>query len=252
MKKALVLFLMVATAAVNAAEPFKGRLEWGRRVALGMPVSGVVKDVAVTAGHEVEKGQLLVRLDPRPFNAKLAEAEARQHSTEQKMLEAKRELNRANQLYERTVLSNTELEQAQTAYQTAKAQFDDAKAKLQLARYHVEYSELHAPFNGIIGRVNTDVGQTIVSRLQVEPLVTIVDNKHMIARVKVTADDISQFSVGRSIMVKVSGRIFSGRVAMVGIEPLEVDTGIAYDVDVEFLSKDIFLRAGQNVTVVLP
>ena len=90
-------------------------LQWGQRAELGTLVSGVVAEVPVRAGQSVNKGALLVTLDDRGFRARVQGAQAAVTRTGVRFEEAKREQERAIELYDRTVLSEHERQLAEIA-----------------------------------------------------------------------------------------------------------------------------------------
>jgi multidrug efflux pump subunit AcrA (membrane-fusion protein) len=90
-------------------------------VELTTRVSGVVEEVLVSEGQKVTKGTLLLRLNPVILQARLDEAMADEDRAKADEADAKRELERAQELYERTVSSTTELDAASLAYARAQA-----------------------------------------------------------------------------------------------------------------------------------
>ena len=87
-------------------------LQWSQRVELSSPVSGVVQAVQVDVGDQVKKGQTLLSLDSASYQAIVAENRAAMSRYSEEMAEAKRDLERTNELYERTVIATVELDQA--------------------------------------------------------------------------------------------------------------------------------------------
>ncbi len=254
MKTLLTIMLLMLTGSQSllAMEQYTGTLHWGRQVELGIPVSGIVASINVNVGDQVKKNQKLLNLDQRFFRAKVQQAKADVARTQQTKLEAQREHERAKVLYDRMVLSNKDMLQAESAYLQANAAYESAKAGLQQVKLDQTYSQLRAPFEGMIAKRKVEVGQTIVSRLQADPLIMLVENKRMIARIKAPVAELNRFKIGKTASVQVGELEFVGEISMVGMEPLMNESGTYYDVDVRFLSKGKFLRAGQVATVIIP
>jgi len=91
------------------------------KVELTTRVSGVVESVLVKPGQRVKKGAVLLRLDKTILQARLEEAVAEHARAQADEADAKREQGRAQELYDRTVSSTSELEAAELRYTRAQA-----------------------------------------------------------------------------------------------------------------------------------
>jgi multidrug efflux system membrane fusion protein len=143
-------------------------------VELGLLVSGEVEEVLVGRGQRVEKGQLLLKLEPSLFHARVNEAEARLRAAEAGLRQAERELERARELYERTLLSDYELQEAEVAHLQAKSRRAEAQRRLLAARKDLERSRLRAPFPGQVKRVFAYPGQALQNSQRVQPLLELI------------------------------------------------------------------------------
>jgi len=250
----LAALMLVAAAAPAYGLELTGSLQWARRVELGTPVSGVIERIPAKAGQQVEEGTGLVYLDRRGLKADLAKAEAEAERLKKSLAEAKRELDRSEQLYARTLLSDHDLELARIDYAAAEAEYASARATLVQARLDLEYSVVRAPFPAIILTVHAEKGQTVVSNLEAEPLVTVAEAGRMVATLPVSEKQFDEVVEGSDATIRLDGREFSGRVTKIGLEPLD-DSGVArYPVEVVFAydTRDGLLRAGRKVKVRLP
>ena len=248
---ALVLLLCCGSAYAAGTS---GTLEWARRVELSTPVSGVVSSVSVEPGDRVAKGAALVTLDQRGFRAELQRARAERTRLKQALAEARRERDRAQELYDRTLLSQHDLDLAKIGHTTAQASYEAAEAALTQAKLALEYSTVRAPFAGVVLSRPAQVGQTVVSRLRSVPLVVLAASGHVLARTAVEEAAVQRLSVGDRATVRLGEREFEGHIERLGLEPLEPRTEpLHYAVDVAFDYPHVEqLRAGQTVTVVLP
>src|SRR4030066_40994 len=104
------------------------------KVELTPRVSGVVEEVLVKPGQRVKKGAVLLRLDKTVLQAQLDEAAAEQARADADEGDARRELERAEELFNRTVSSTSELEAATLRHARAKAALSGAKARLVSAQ----------------------------------------------------------------------------------------------------------------------
>lgn len=242
--------LLTVSLSATAAE-FEGRLQWLQRVELGTLVSGIVESVRVVPGDRVKKGDLLVSLEQPVLKAAVEEAEAELALREATLAEAERELERTQELYDRTLLSNHDLELGKIAFAEAQAAYGKAKAQLAASRERLRHSAVRAPFDGVVLNRSVEPGQTVITRLQSVPLVVVGGTDRLLVRLSVPGSELKGLRRGASVGVRVDGRRFEGEIYHVGYEPLP--GGNAYPVDVVFApEREMSPRVGQMATVELP
>lgn len=153
--------LLGGVAAVSAAAP----------VELTTRVSGVVERVLVKPGQRVKKGAVLLRLDRVLFQARLDEAAAVLARAEAEAQDARRERERAQALYDRTVSSTSELDAALLQHARAQANLAEAQARRTIALKNLRDAELKAPFDGVVNAVPGEPGTVVTAECQPRPLV---------------------------------------------------------------------------------
>lgn len=239
--------LLAATLSqpLGAAE-FPATLGWADRTALSLPVSGLVKEVHVRAGQMVPAGAPLVSLDPRPFDARLLEARAGVQALERKRAEAGREVERAKELYARTVLSNVELEKAHIDQQQVDGQYQQARAQLQVAEIERSYSPLKAPFAARVLSVNIAAGEAISATLQAPALVEVARADSIDAIASLKPDEARALAPGGKADVEFDGRKVRGEIIA-----LESPRDGGYRLVVRVPMQEGWL-AGMGVKVVTP
>ncbi len=137
---------------------------------LSVPGSGRVAEVAVSPGQQVRAGTLLIQLDARAANALLAQKRAERDALRAEQTEAQRELDRAEELFERTVLSVTDLQLARSAFAKVNAQYGAGEAAVLRAEAELEDLRINAPADGVVKSVLVAPGQVVVNRCQVTPM----------------------------------------------------------------------------------
>ena len=162
----LMFILLLSGINVSAEESLSG-------YQITSPVSGVIKKVYVQKGKTVNQGELLLEFDNTLINSNLAEAQAQLKLAKINLSEAKKELDRSNELYDRTVLSEHDLQLAKISYSKASAQHTAAKNKLTHAQWDKKHSKLYAPFNGRIIKVLSYQGQYVNNKLSAQTLLII-------------------------------------------------------------------------------
>ena len=202
MKRYLIFLLLFAAWPAFGAD---ATVQWARRVELGLGASGVIKTVAVEAGARAAKGQVLVALDDTPFKATFEQARADRD-------EAARDYQQAKQLYERTVLSAVELENAKHKSVRAQARFTHAQ-------YALAQSRIEAPFDAWVLEVRAQPGQQVVNKLESRPLVVLAAAGEYLARLRVPSATIDRLKLGQAVNVSVGGKRYAGRIHALTIEP---------------------------------
>jgi len=142
-------------------------------IPLTTPVSGVVEKVFVKPGQRVSKGTVLLQLDKTILQARLDEAVAEQARAQAEESDAKRDLDRALELFNRTVSSATELDAAELRHARAQAALSTASARRVIAYKNLHDAELKAPFNGVVSSVPGAPGTVVTADCQPKTLVVM-------------------------------------------------------------------------------
>ena len=115
-------------------------------------VQGVIWDMSFTEGTTVTAGQYLYRIDPRPFEADAQIAEAQAYQAKVAVDAAKRDLDRTRRLQSSASVSQEELDNAQTAFETAIATQKLNEANVFKARLELSFTTVTAPVSGLVGK----------------------------------------------------------------------------------------------------
>ncbi len=243
--------LAILTPLTGWTAEYDAVLDWNRKAKLSTPVSGVVAKVNVRPGDRVTEGDVLLQLDNGVIKANEEKAKADVQYHDRLYKEAERELERHQELYDRTVLSDHELELAKIAFTQATAQLKTAEAVLAKADFDLRHSEIKAPFNGIVILRQVNEGETIVSSDAPPLLIEVAEANVMIASFQVTGSQLGNFKNGKKAKVSVGSSQYNGEVSAVGFEPMS-KSGNKYLINVRFDTKGKLLRAGRAAKVSLP
>lgn len=159
---------MLAGGAMLMAMP-----GWAADIALTTRVSGVVDQVLVKAGQRVSKGTVLLRLDNTILQARFDEAAAELARAQADEADAKRDLERMQELFDRTVSSTTELDASNLRYTRAQAALSAAQARRIIAQKNLSDAELRAPFDGVVSAVPGAPGTVVAADCQPRTLVLL-------------------------------------------------------------------------------
>jgi multidrug efflux system membrane fusion protein len=124
-------------------------------------VGGKLIAAHVEDGADVEKGQLLFEIDPRPFEAALASARASLQQAEAQRNLAHIEFQRAEDLVRRQAVSALELEQRRADLSVADARVEAARAAIRTAELDLAYTKIHAPVTGRAGALLVHPGNVV-------------------------------------------------------------------------------------------
>ena len=239
---------------VQAQATIEGTVEWARRASLGVPVTGIVARAGAAPGDRVESGQVLVALDRGRFDAAVDAARARVTRLAPDVAEARRGFERAGDMYERTLISEHDLELARIALARAEADAAHAEAMLRIAEIDRARSVVRAPFAGIVVERRVEVGEVVNARAASAPLIVLGDVSRLVARALLAPDALAGWSPGLDAAVLFAGRRIAGKVRHVSPEPVrparDGEAEGLYAVDVEFEPPaDTAIRIGRRVTI---
>ena len=251
MYKWLALITVVLFPDMVWATDIQATLQWSQRVELSTPVSGVVQSVKVEIGDHVKKGQVLLSLDSGSYRAKVSESQSEITRLSAEVDNAKRELDRVQGLYERTVVSTTDLDQAKLRWVNSQSLLAEAHSRLRLNQKALEDSSIRAPFDAIVIQRLAEPGMSVAAGLQPQTLLTLAKSGEMIARSYLSSAQMDKLRSGQKAAVLVGGKRFDGSIKTLGLEPVKIKEDWVYPLDVIFPLKET-LRAGAPATVQLP
>lgn len=169
----------VLVEAVTITETFTGRLEAPETIQLRPRISGYVQEVAFEEGELVEAGDLLFRIDPRPYEAQVKAARAELEDARTQAQLTRQEAERARQLMEDSAISREEYDQRQSALARARANVSMAEAALETAELDLEYTRVTAPVSGRAGRALVTKGNLANADQSLLTTIVSVDPLHV-------------------------------------------------------------------------
>lgn len=135
-------------------------------------VSGTLEQVHFVEGSLVKKDDVLAQIDPRPYRATLAQAQARKAQTEAQLLNARQELERVQSLVKSNAVSQQSLDQIESTVAQFVATLQEATAAVESAQLDLDFTTVRAPITGHTGIRMLDAGN-IVTANQAGGLVTL-------------------------------------------------------------------------------
>ncbi|MCI0462641.1 MAG: efflux RND transporter periplasmic adaptor subunit, partial [Gemmataceae bacterium] len=142
-------------------EEFTGRTEPVESVEIRSRVSGYLQSVLFEEGAEIQKGDLLFEIDPRPFQAELNRAEANLAQAGARVQRLEADHDRAATLTKRGALSREEYDKISGDLAEARAAVQSARAARDIAQLNFDYCHVRAPLSGRISRRLLDPGNMV-------------------------------------------------------------------------------------------
>ena len=164
----------VVQSEVAAWDEFSGRLEAVERVDIRSRVAGTIQAVHFREGALVNKGDLLLTIDPAPYAAEVERADAQVAAAQARVAQAKGEQERSQRLWTEQAISKRELDERVNGQREADANLRAAQAALQTAQLSFGYTRLRAPVSGRVGKLEVTVGNLIAAGPGAPVLTTLV------------------------------------------------------------------------------
>ncbi|WP_448567826.1 efflux RND transporter periplasmic adaptor subunit [Thalassotalea ganghwensis] len=130
--------------------------------ALAVEVSGRIVTLA-ELGDRVKKGDVIATIDDTQIQLQLAEEQSNLATSQARLAFEQRETTRKESLVKQKLISQTDLEQTRSNFEIAQANVEAAKAKVAQIKQSLVYSKLKAPFDGIITKRLSNVGEYVNS-----------------------------------------------------------------------------------------
>jgi RND family efflux transporter MFP subunit len=156
-----VTVAQVPEREITEWDEFTGRLEAVDQVEIRPRVSGYIKRVTFAEGKEVKKGEVLFEIDPRPYEADLARAEAELEGARSASSLAKSEMLRAGKLVDAQAISREEFDSRTSAEAQGGATVRAAEAAVQTARLNLEWTRVRSPIAGRVSNALVTAGNLV-------------------------------------------------------------------------------------------
>lgn len=164
--------ITVSAGTLPLSTELPGRVEASRVAQVRARVTGIVQKQLFREGSDVKAGQPLFQIDPAPYRAALASAQAVQAKAQANLAQASALAQRYVPLKEANAISQQEFVNAQAAEKQAEADVAGARAAVQTAQLNLDYASVTAPISGRIGRALVTEG-ALVSQAEATQLAVI-------------------------------------------------------------------------------
>lgn len=192
-------------------------------VMLAPKVSGYVLNVSVVEGQKVQKGDVLVEIDPQEFNNTLTQIRGEMASVTATRKDAQKNFGRIKDLHGSGAVSQQQFDTAFLTYSNSMAKFDALTAQVAQAELNLKNTKIIAPSNGFIAKKAVEVGQYFSPGV---PLIGFVDAGERWVTANFKETQIEDVKVGAKVEIDVdavSSKQFEGTV-----ESLSSATGATF------------------------
>lgn len=239
-----------------------GTIEPVTEVEVGTQVSGIIDKIYVDYNSVVTKGQLIAEMDRATLQSELASQQATYDGAKAEYEYQKKNYERSKGLHEKSLISDTDFEQALYNYQKAKSSYDSSKASLAKAERNLAYATITSPIDGVVISRDVEAGQTVASGFETPTLFTIAAD---LTQMQVVADvdeaDIGDVEEGQRVSFTVDAYpndVFEGKVTQIRLgatssssSTTTTTTVVTYEVVISAHNPDLKLkpRLTANITI---
>jgi len=209
----------VVQSDVAAWNDFSGRLEAVERVDIRPRVAGTVQGVHFREGALVKAGDLLLTIDPAPYQADVDRADAQVFAAQSRFANAKSNYERSKQLLQDHAISQREYDDSLNAQSEADANLRSAQAQLQTARLSLGYTQVRAPVSGRVGKLEITTGNLVAAGPGAPVLTTLVSVSPIYA----------SFDADEQVVTRALRELPPGASARAQIEKIPVQMGTVAD-----------------------
>lgn len=225
---------------------FSGTAKNVLETALSFRVEGEIIELPARIGSSMQRGDTVARLDPTDYRLKHQQAVADRERARAAYVQARADIARIRKLFEKKVISKSELDQAQANYDSAAAQLSAARQQVDIANQHLKYTVLRAPVDGRIAAVPVDRHQTVAAG---QTVATLNSGGSMEVKVGVPDSIIAKVDVGQEVSVTfdvLHGKSCVGSVSEVGVKP---GPSATYPLRAALTDCDEHIRSGMTASV---
>ena len=247
---------------VSEAVTATGTIEPVTQVEVGTQVSGIIDKLYADYNSIVTKGQLIAEMDKVTLQSELTSQQATYDGAKAEYEYQKKNYERSKGLHEKSLISDTDFEQALYNYQKAKSSYDSSKASLAKAERNLSYATITSPIDGVVISRDVEAGQTVASGFETPTLFTIAAD---LTQMQVVADvdeaDIGGVVEGQRASFTVDAYpndVFEGVVTQIRLGDASstsststTTTVVTYEVVISAPNPDLKLkpRLTANVTI---
>ena len=257
------------TQLVSATGKIRPEIE----VKISPEVAGEIIEMPIIVGQSIKKGDLLVRIKPDNYVARVNQAEASLSSAQADSLQRKAQtlndqldLRRARDLFGKHLISETEYKAAETKAEISQASYESALHQIDVARSNLAQNKdllnkciIYSPMDGTVSVLNSEIGERVVATgdFAGTEVMRVANLGSMEARVDVNENDVVNIKAGNRARVKVDAypdMILNGKVKRIASTANVKNEGTQqevtnFEVRIQIIDPKVELRPGMSASV---
>lgn len=232
-----------------------GEIQPVNTINVGSQVSGTIENIYVDYNSYVNKGDILLTIEPSVLQSTADEALASLESAKSELKYNQSEYKRNKTLYDDGFISRAEMEKSETLYEQAKQAVNRAQYSYERAVTNLGYATITSPVDGTVISRKVDKGQTVAASFQTPDLFEIAEDlSKMQIETAVSEADIGMIRDGMPVSFTVDAypnMTFSGNVQQIRLSPTTVSNVVVYTVVIDIDNSDLKLMPGMTAFVTI-
>lgn len=257
------------TRIVSATGKIRPEVE----VKISPEVAGEIVEMPVIVGQPVQKGDLLIKIKPNNYIARVKQAEASLSAAQAdsfqrkvQMLNDQLDLRRAQELFSKKLLSETEYKAAETKSEVSEASYASSLHQIDVAKSNLDQNEdllskcvIYSPMDGVISVLSSEIGERVVATgdFAGTEVMRVANFGSMEVRVDVNENDVVNVDIGDTARIKVDaypGKLLIGTVKRIASTATVKNEGTQqevtnFEVRIQVTNPAVQLRPGMSASV---
>jgi HlyD family secretion protein len=257
------------TQLVSATGKIRPEVE----VKISPEVAGEIVEMPVIVGQPVKKGDLLVKIKPDNYMARVNQAKASLSAAEAdslqrkvQMLNDQLDLRRAQELFSKKLVSETDYKASETKAEVSEASYASSLHQIDMAKSNLDQNEdllskcvVYSPMDGVISVLSSEIGERVVATgdFAGTEVMRVANFGSMEARVDVNENDVVNVDVGDPVRIKVDaypGGPLNGSVKRIASTATVKNEGTQqevtnFEVRIQVVNPTVQLRPGMSASV---
>ncbi len=263
MKKILLAALLASGTLIAGVLQLSGTVISDNQKMITSRFMGFIKNMRVSEGDQVKKGQILYEIDSKEIEAAvkqvdlaISQARLALQMNENQLNNVLLNLARNKRLYEKDMISKYELEQLELAAKNmrdmvkiAKKQVEQAEAQKEAVLNQYKYLTIKAPNDGVVVAKKLNEGDMQIPGM---PALVITDLKHLKVLVEISESNLKFVRIGKKVKIEIPSVNFKTEGTISAIIPASNPMTHKFKVKISFEKKDAFVFPGMYAKVYIP
>jgi HlyD family secretion protein len=247
--------ISISTNKISSTVTATGTIEPITEVTVGTQVSGKVAKIFVDYNSVVKKGEVLAEIDKTNLQTEYNTQMLAVQSTKVEYDYQKKNYNRAKELHEKSLISETDFETAKYSFEKAESSYKQNVSNLDKAKTNLGYATIYSPIDGVVLSRAVEEGQTVAASFSTPTMFIIAkDLTKMQVVANIDEADIGNIKVNQRVTFTVDAYptdVFDGIITQVRLNPTTTSNVVTYQVIVNAPNPDLKLKPGltANITI---